>query len=603
MATSPRPYQQSARKNKNTQDLTKRPRDMVKKKAKRMSNKKRIEKIKLWTTFYRLNVHRFAQHYLGLSLYPFQLIMLFLLNISNGFMCVASRGTSKTFILAVFACCRAILYPKSQIVVVALTKDQAGIIVTKKIQGELMKSSANLCREIKKITANKSEYTVEFHNGSTLFVVPATDSARGNRSNFTIYEEFRLIPKKIIDEVIAPMAISRQPNFLKNPKYKQYTEEYLEAYISSAWYKNHEYMWDLIKIYTNNMLKGGDMNILAFDYLLSIHHGLKTEKQIKKDRAKTDEISFMMEYENIMFGENKDAFFKLDMFKKNQCIKKPFYPLRAEEFAMNKTKHKNPNYIKKVEGEIRIISCDIAVMAGDDNDNTVFTCMRLLPTKKGYHREVIYLESMNGVDPYNQALRIQQLFNDFEANYIVLDGQSIGVAIYTELGKIIKDEERGVEYMAYTSYQDIERFRKLTMSQNAMPIIYIIQGNKDLNSTIATLMRTTLEREMISFLVNIDTGTGYLSEKNKDYMTALSNADYDSKIFFEHPYLQTQQLINECVNLKFKVNGGLIKLEESRSARKDRYSSLSYGNYFASILEADLLKEKTNNDFSDYMFF
>ncbi len=50
-----------------------------------------------------------------------------------------------------------------------------------------------------------------------------------------------------------------------------------------------------------------------------------------------------------------------------------------------------------------------------------------------------------------------------------------------------------------------------------------------------------------------------------------------------------------------RTDSGLTKLKEQSSHRKDRYSSLSYGNYIASQLERDLLKEDTSAD--DYMFF
>ena len=36
------------------------------------------EGMKIWTCFYRLNIHRFALDYLGLNLYPFQIIMLYM---------------------------------------------------------------------------------------------------------------------------------------------------------------------------------------------------------------------------------------------------------------------------------------------------------------------------------------------------------------------------------------------------------------------------------------------------------------------------------------------------------------------------------------------
>ena len=55
------------------------------------------------------------------------------------------------------------------------------------------------------------------------------------------------------------------------------------------------------------------------------------------------------------------------------------------------------------------------------------------------------------------------------------------------------------------------------------------------------------------------------------------------------PYLQTERLVYEMVNLKVEINRGYIKLKEaSYSSRKDRYMALAYGNYYANELEKSL---------------
>ena len=64
--------------------------------------------------------------------------------------------------------------------------------------------------------------------------------------------------------------------------------------------------------------------------------------------------------------------------------------------------------IPRQQGEIRIISCDIATEGGDSNDNSIFSCIRALPesmeyktsdvngehieVKQGYRRQVVYME-------------------------------------------------------------------------------------------------------------------------------------------------------------------------------------------------------------------
>ena len=111
------------------------------------------------------------------------------------------------------------------------------------------------------------------------------------------------------------------------------------------------------------------------------------------------------------------------MLNKNRRLSKPFYPLKEFET-------KNEHIIKKRNGEIRIVSMDIAVSAGKNNDNSVIVCFRLLPTTKGYQREVVYIESFNGINTEIQALRLKQIYYEFEADYVIIDYQSVGKGIY-----------------------------------------------------------------------------------------------------------------------------------------------------------------------------
>ena len=48
-----------------------------------------------WCSFYRANPHRFARDYLGVTLKFFQIILLYMMNISNYFMYLAARGQSR----------------------------------------------------------------------------------------------------------------------------------------------------------------------------------------------------------------------------------------------------------------------------------------------------------------------------------------------------------------------------------------------------------------------------------------------------------------------------------------------------------------------------
>ena len=84
----------------------------------------------------------------------------------------------KSFLTAIFVCCRAILYPGSKIIVASGNKDQAGLIITEKIE-DLRRDYPALAKEIKKIQNNKDNVKCIFKNGSVITAIASNDGARG----------------------------------------------------------------------------------------------------------------------------------------------------------------------------------------------------------------------------------------------------------------------------------------------------------------------------------------------------------------------------------------------------------------------------------------
>ena len=63
-----------------------------KKNLKKDSFQNLLDGTKIWAEYWRKNPHRFAIEYLGINLYPFQMILIFMMNISNLFAFIACRG-------------------------------------------------------------------------------------------------------------------------------------------------------------------------------------------------------------------------------------------------------------------------------------------------------------------------------------------------------------------------------------------------------------------------------------------------------------------------------------------------------------------------------
>lgn len=394
-----------------------------------------------WMTFFRRNLHRFAMDYLCIKLHLYQIIMLYLMGINQFIVVIASRASAKSFIIALYACCKCILYPNSLVVLSSGTKGQSKLLVSEKIQKELMTLSPILRKEILKIKDNQNEIIVYFRNHSTITVVPASENGRGYRSTCVVREEFRQIKKSIDDGILSPFQIIRQTPYMKDDFYaniKELEEESVDIYISSSWLDNGHWMWDIVDQAYDEMLKGQASCLLAFDESIAIKHKIKTMRYFQTERKKQDSLTWRIEFLNERVKENEHAFFTYTMLQQNQKIKRPFYPRSTLDVKNNR---KNTYDIPKQVGEIRIVACDMAFVQNKKNDNSIFSCMRLLPDSKTYNREsssddikisngyrrmVSYMESVQGGDTTRQALRIRQLYEDFGADYIVLDLRNAG---------------------------------------------------------------------------------------------------------------------------------------------------------------------------------
>lgn len=583
-----------------------------------LSNKNNYERIIDWVTFYRRNVPVFIEHYLQLSLHWYQIIWLYILNSCISTVIIAGRASAKSFVIAIFSCAKCILYPNTKVVVVSGTKKQAGLIVKEKIQKELIPKSENLRREIKKISTNVNDIEVTFYNGSSLVVVVGNEDALGYRGTVLIYEEFKRIKKYVIDKVIKPFAMTRPAQFRTNEECEQYgvkyrdneefNEETTNIYISSAAPTSH-WMGKLLKDTVDSKYSDGKSCMLATDYSIALKHNIKTRTDLIDAKRSTDPVTWREEYENEMLREGANAYFTYGLLTKNQINKKAFYPRRYEDV---RNKHKNPYSIPKQNGEIRILSCDMAfIERANKNDNSCFTCIRALPEsityestsidgkvieiKNGYRRNVPYIEANPGSDVDKQAIRIKQLYYDFDADYVVLDTRNGGLMVYDRLAKVLYDESRDCEYPAWKCQNDPDIAKRVNVA-GAIENVFAVNASAKLNNDIAVSLRNVFDSKMIDLLVNFDEAKDILESNVPEYTSTI---DTDIKGFYERPYLETQALINEMMSLEYTRNEqtGVITLFETGSNTKDRYVSLAYGSYFIGLLEQDLLSNESDYDF------
>lgn len=579
-------YENNYKKDNRTGDVFRKRKDMVL--SKDVAQERRNNQI-LWVSLWRRNMHKFITDMMQVKLYPYQIIWIYLMNISPFFVGVASRSSAKSFIVACFVVAKCILWPSSTVLLSATTLKQSGLIVSNKISW--LRENSPLCAmEIKTLTANNNQYYVDFHNGSKIVVVAANEGSRGWRSNDLIIDEYAITNKEIVDQVLKPTLFPRQAPFLQKPEYEHLIEPVRLYMISSARYTS-EWWYKTALMAINDMINDNGAGFFATDYLVSVKHNLKTKEQIEQERK--DNAAFSLEYENIPGKANLNSYYQIGQFKRT--TKKAFYPVRMQDYALKK----NPFSIPKVEGELRVIGLDFASRAAKTNDNSVISCIRLLPSKKGYLRSCVYMESSHGANHIVQANRVKDIFYDFQADYLGMDIANVGWQIFINLTTQYYNEERGIQIPAFTVMDIPEIDEKLktemrdnTLGMNAIPIIFPISATANINTEMHVAFRSSLQKKLWAFLVDDVEAERFLVQTNKDFF---NNDDEGMKAWLLHPYVQTNLLVSEAINLEMQMVGSNIKLTEG-AGRKDRYSSIIHGNYLISILDKKLLKEGDSGD-------
>ena len=414
------------------------------------------------------------------------------------------------------------------------------------------------------------------------------------RCHVLVVDEYRMIQGgfETLNSVLRPfLNCVRIPKFKgrEDGKYANYpSEENQEIYLSSAWYAEH-WSYDLYTAHGKTMLKGADYFVCNLPYQLSAYHGILTKKRVEDiiSDENMSEASFSMEFEALWHKDKDNSYFKSSNILPCRTLEYAWYPPTPEEYYNNKNKEKKSYHLKKLsEKELRVVSCDIALMNsknGHDNDNAIFTFTRSIPKNQNYISQVLWQEAHDGWTAKQLALQIKRLYFDSQSDYIVLDTGGVGISVYDELAEYTTDTERGIIYPPLKSMND-EKFAERCGYAEAQKCIYCITASAKFNHEIAVTLKSAFQNKTIQLLKTQFEAEDYIDDYDK-----LSPEEQADKLL---PYIQTSLMQDEITQLEYEVKDSYIKLYEAKGKRKDRYSSLAYGNYFIREQEKKLKKKK-----------
>lgn len=554
-----------------------------------------IEGMAVWGSYYRENIDVFVEEYLQLDFLKwFQMTLLVMMNRARVFLWIAARGMGKSFLIAIFAVVRCILYPGTKVVITSGTRGQS-INILEKIQTELMPMSHNLRNEIDMVNTKFTgqDAKIMFKNTSYIKVVTASDNARCNRANILIVDEFRMVKKDTIDAVLKKFLTSR-----RMPPYRDLTLEERKAeyakepnkscFLSSAYFKDH---WSYNKMLDTFKLMLNDAKtdfVCGFPYQLSIQEGLLFPEDVESDMLESDfnEIKWSMEMEAKWFGDEGGSFFDFASISKNRRIQYPMLPERMAAILGNSQRVKIP---AKQLGEKRILSADIALMSSKkhNNDATAIFINQMMPSRSGrYTSNIVYSDTFEGLHTEDQALVIRKLYDEFACDYIAIDCNGLGLGVYDALVRDLVDPDTGEIYPALSCCNSQEMADRCAV-KSADKVIWAIKGNPTLNSECAVLLREGFRSGKIRLLVTeYDAETLFMEIKGYSSLTSMD------KTRLLMPYVHTTLLIDELVKLQHEEASGRVRVFERSGMRKDRYSSLSYNYYVATQLETKIERRR-----------
>lgn len=530
-----------------------------------------METVAFRAGYYRANPQRFVEEFLGIKLKLFQKILIWAMMIMDAFYFVACRGIGKTYLVSLFAVCRCILYPGSKIIATSNTFKQGREIILK-ITDDFMQHSPLLRNEIRRVAIGQNECAVYFKNGSFVRIVTANENSRGARSNILIIDESRMITQKLVDTVLVPMNASpRQPKYLLNPEYSNMQEMNKQMYMSSAWYSSSE-MYEKVKAYAANMLDD-KLNYFICDlpYQLSIKEGLLMREQIEQEMSEAtfNPVSFMMEREGLFYGAADDALFSFEDLNKCRVLTTGLKPL--EYYRDN-----NLHVPEKQEGELRILSVDVALLASrkHDNDASALMIHSAMPTvSHNYLDNIVMIDTKEGLITDELGLLILRWFYQYDCDFIAIDSNGVGLGTLDYIMSDRYDPVYGVQYGGLDCINSPEMSERCKV-KGAPKVIYSIKANAKFNNDACLNFRAGIQNGYVNLLINEDE-----SESELKKLRGYSKQTDTMKDILKLPYVQTSMLISELINLTHDISNGLVKVKERSGMRKDRYSSAIYGYY------------------------
>ena len=506
----------------------------------------------------------------------------------------ATRATSKSFTAYLSAFMRAMLLPRSTIMIASDTKGTVIKIAEAKFE-EIFRHWPLLRKELATrvddgktgVKSSSNYYEIFLKNGSLISVV-SKDTSRGLRATAAILEEAALIDEIPFNEVLWPqMNIARREvDGSLNPNEPSSTQ----VFITTAAERTVFMYQKLIEVTVNAVLRPKEYFSWGLSYEVPLHYGLLDKATLMDQRYSNtvSEDSFARESLSIWSGNSKDAWLDSRRLNKHRSL------LKCERKAVDNLP----------PGAFYIIGVDVARYGA----NTAIMVIKVLPGAQRFKKNVVYTEIIHGANYITeQAPRLKKLIELYNPLEIVIDGNGPGIGLMDAMVLPSFDSHTGEQFPAYYTFNDENHLPSSMRDVVEEPvrkhnaIIYDIKAGASNEDEIHSAFLTSVNNGSTSFLAHERVVKDKLMQTKKGQkMTS-----YDRRVFLL-PYEMTSRLMDELNNLRLKPTGveNKYKVERiSKSIEKDRFSALEYALYRIKYYEDKEIFKKRKRNIGQYAFF
>lgn len=494
------------------------------------------------------------------------------------------RAYSKSFLSMMVLMLRCILFPNSQLFVTTGGKEQAASITIAKIE-EICKLIPSLNNEInwERGVSKKSKDDVKyiFKNGSSIDILAARESSRGQRRTGGLMEECVLIDQTALNEIVIP---TTNVNRLlpDGTRHKEEVVNKSQIYITTAGWKNSFAYQKLIELLIQSLIEPNEVMVIGGTWETPVTEGLLDENFVDqlKLQGTYSEDSFDREYCSKWSGDAENAFYSAEKFDKYRVLLQP-----EKEFSGRSSK--SAYYV-------------IGVDVGRFDCTTEACVFKVTPQPKGTSiKSLVNIYTYDAEHFEAQAIHLKRLFYQYKARVLAIDANGLGAGLVDFMVLSQVDPETNDVLPPFGVENDEDgKYKKMRTPDTELDAMYLIKANAPINTEAYSYAQTQMSSGKVKFLID------EAQAKSKLMTTKVGqNMSVDQRNEYLKPFTLTSILREQMLNLVEDNEGvNIILKQSSRSIKKDKFSAFIYGLYYIKQ-EEDKKNKRRGRNISDFMFF